>query len=234
MKQNVLMIILTTIILAVVGYGKYVEKSVMDSATTIYEDRLVPQTQLSNRFDYYGTCIKDNFSSDITNVENLVKNTNDILKQREETDSIWKAYKATFLTVEEDSLVKITQVVMDSTDAYTDMLLSKAVTDPKLVDKLVKTGELKRRVKEVLNNLNSLIELQTRVGKEETEKLHNTLDQFGNFMIGILSLAIIMLGSIIYPMIQNRKQPTKPTKKPTTKKPTTKKKSPTKKPSIRK
>jgi len=229
MKQNVLMIILTTIILAVVGYGKYVEKSVMDSATTIYEDRLVPQTQLSNRFDYYGTCLKDNFSSDIANVENLITNTNDILKQRKETDSVWRAYKATFLTVEEDSLVKITQVSMDSTDAYTDMLLSKATTDPKLVDKLVKNGELKRKVKDVLNNLNSLIELQTRVGKEEIEKLRNTLDQFGNFMIGILSLAIIMLGSIIYPIIQNRKQPTKPTKKPTTKK-----KSPTKKPSIRK
>ena len=238
MKQSTLMIILTAIIIAVVGYGKYVSDKVMKSATTVYEDRLVPQTQLSTRFDYYGTTIKDNFSSDfIENIDSLLNHESEILSQRKYTDSVWVAYKSTYLTPEETALVGKTDMLMNEADSYTDMLLTKAKTQPELVNDLVKSGELKRKVSLVLDNLNELIELQTRVGKEETDKMSGTLTQFNNFMVGVLSLALIMLGSIFYPMIRDRKKgntedkpikttTTKPrgrtTKKPTTKKTVTK------------
>ena len=229
------MIILTAIIIAVVGYGKYVSDKVMKSATTVYEDRLVPQTQLSTRFDYYGTTIKDNFSSDfIENIDSLLAHEPEILSQRKYTDSVWVVYKSTYLTPEETALVGKTDMLMNEADSYTDMLLTKAKTQPELVNDLVKSGELKRKVSLVLDNLNELIELQTRVGKEETDKMSGILTQFNNFMIGVLSLALIMLGSIVYPMIRDRKKGNtedKPVKvtttKPrgrTTKKPTTTKK----------
>ena len=245
MKQSTLMIILTAIIIAVVGYGKYVSKNVMESATTVYEDRLVPQTQLSTRFDYYGTTIKDNFSSDIIeNIDSLLAHEPEIREQKRYTDSVWVAYKSTYLTPEETALVGKTDMLMNEADSYTDMLLTKAKTQPELINDLVKSGELKRKVSLVLDNLNELIELQTRVGKEETDKMADILEQFNNFMIGTLSLALIMLGSIIYPMIRDRKtnkveeKPTKTTRsKTTTKKPTTKRtttKKPTTKRTIKK
>lgn len=246
MKQSTLMLFLTAIIIAVVGYGKYVSDNVMKSATTVYEDRLVPQTQLSTRFDYYGTTIKDNFSSDIIeNIDSLLAHEPEIKEQRRYTDSIWVAYKSTYLTPEETALVGKTDMLMNEADSYTDMLLLKAKTQPELVNDLVKSGELKRKVSLVLDNLNELIELQTKVGKEETDKMEGILKHFNNFMIGVLSLALIMAGSIIYPIIRDRnsnkveEKPTKTTtrtktitKKPTTKRTTTKK--PTTKRTIKK
>ena len=240
MKQSTLMLILTAIIIAVVGYGKYVSDNVMRSATTVYEDRLVPQTQLSTRFDYYGTTIKDNFSSDfIESIDSLLNHESEILSQRKYTDSVWVAYKSTYLTPEETALVGKTDMLMNEADSYTDMLLTKAKTQPELVNDLVKSGELKRKVSLVLDNLNELIELQTRVGKEETDKMSGILTQFNNFMIGVLSLALIMLGSIVYPMIRDRKKGNtedKPVKVTTTKPRgrTTKKTTTTKKPTTKK
>lgn len=246
MKQSTLMFILTAIIIAVVLYGKYVSDNVIKSAATVYEDRLVPQLQLSTRFDYYGTTIKDNFSSDfIENIDSLLAHESEIMEQRKYTDSIWVAYKSTYLTPEETVLVGKTDMLMDDADSYTDMLLEKAKTQPEIMNDIIKSGELKRKVSLVLNNLNKLIELQTKVGKDETDKMRTILKHFNNFMVGVLSLALIMLGSIIYPMIRDRKsnkveeKPTKvttrtktTTKKPTTKRTTTKK--PTTKRTIKK
>ena len=57
--KNILLIILTAIILAVAGFGKYVEYTIKKTATSVYEDRLVPQPYLSRKFDYYGSTIQD-------------------------------------------------------------------------------------------------------------------------------------------------------------------------------
>jgi len=70
------------------------------------------------------------------------------------------------------------------------------------------------------------MDLQTEVGKQETIKMIDLLKNFSNFMMGALALAIVLLGSIIYPMIKKPAEQPKtrrktPIKKPAAKKTTT-------------
>ena len=57
--KNTLLIVLTAIILTIAGFGKYVEYTIKKTATSVYQDRLVPQPYLSRKFDYYGSTIQD-------------------------------------------------------------------------------------------------------------------------------------------------------------------------------
>ena len=112
-------------------------------------------------------------------------------------------------------------------------MLEKAVTDRKAVDSILKTGVLNEKITPVLDDTNALMDLQTEVGKQETIKMIDLLKNFSNFMVGALALAIVLLGSIVYPMIKKpkeepktrRKAPVRKTaaKKPVARKPRTKK-----------
>lgn len=230
-NQKTFMLVLTSIVLLIAGYGIYVEKHIKASATTILEDRLKPVPLISHRFDYYGTTVQDNFSSNVVNYEQLLANRVEIQKVKEQTQKEWEQYKATYLTPEEAALVEHAQKGMDEADALVNTLLEKAVTDREAVDSILKTGILSEKITPVLDDTNALLELQTKVGKEETVKMIELLKNFSNFMIGALALAIVLLGSIVYPMIKKpkeqpktrRKAPVKkaPVRKPAAKKPTT-------------
>lgn len=225
-NQKTFMLVLTSIVLLIAGYGIYVEKNIKASATTILEDRLKPVPLISHRFDYYGTTIQDNFSSNVVNYEQLLANRGEIERVKKETEEGWNAYKETYLTPEEAKLVEHAQKGMDEADALVSMLLEKAVTDRKAVDSILKTGILNQKITPVLDDTNALMDLQTEVGKQETIKMIDLLKNFSNFMIGALALAIVLLGSIVYPMIKKPKEQPKtrrkaPAKKPVAKKTTT-------------
>lgn len=230
-NQKTFMLVLTSIVLLIAGYGIYVEKNIKASATTILVDRLEPVPLISHRFDYYGTTVQDNFSSNVVNYEQLLANRVEIQKVKEQTQKEWEQYKATYLTPEEAALVAHAQKGMDEADALVNTLLEKAVTDREAVDSILKTGILSEKITPVLDDTNALLELQTKVGKEETVKMIELLQNFSNFMMGALALAIVLLGSIVYPMIKKpveqpktrRKAPVKkaPAKKPVAKKTTT-------------
>ena len=87
-----------------------------------------------------------------------------------------------------------------------------------------------------MNDCNSLIDIQTTIGADETKKIIKLLDTFSNFMIAIVSLVFILSGSIIYSKFKNKEEV--PTKKRAVKKPVKKnvpvKKTITKKPIKRK
>ena len=222
------MLVLTSIVLLIADYGIYVEKNIKASATTILEDRLKPVPLISHRFDYYGTTIQDNFSSNVVNYEQLLANRAEIERVKKETEEGWNAYKETYLTPEEAKLVEHAQKGMDEADALVNTLLEKAVTDREAVDSILKTGILNEKITPVLDDTNALLELQTKVGKEETVKMIELLQNFSNFMIGALALAIVLLGSIVYPMIKKPAEQPKtkrktPVKKPVARKPTTRK-----------
>jgi hypothetical protein len=230
-NQKTFMLVLTSIVLLIAGYGIYVEKSIKASATTILVDRLEPVPLISHRFDYYGTTIQDNFSSNIVNYEQLLANRVEIQKVKEQTQKEWEQYKSTYLTSEEATLVDHAQKGMDEADALINTLLEKAVTDKVAVDSILKTGILKKTLDPVLEDTNALLELQTKVGKEETVKMIALLKNFANFMIGALALAIVLLGSIVYPMLKKPKPQPKtrrkaPVKKPAARKPAVKKPAP--------
>jgi len=225
-NQKTFMLVLTSIVLLIAGYGIYVEKHIKASATTILEDRLKPVPLISHRFDYYGTTVQDNFSSNTVDYEQLLANREEIQKVKEQTQKEWEQYKSTYLTPDEAKLVEHAQKGMDEADALVNMLLEKAVTDKKAVDSILKTGILDEKIEPILDDTNALMDLQTEVGKQETIKMIDLLKNFSNFMMGALALAIVLLGSIVYPMIKKPVEQPKtrrktPIKKPAVKKPTT-------------
>ena len=222
-NQKTFMLVLTSIVLLIAGYGIYVEKNIKASATTILEDRLKPVPLISHRFDYYGTTVQDNFSSNVVNYEQLLANRVEIQKVKEQTQKEWEQYKATYLTPEEAALVEHAQKGMDEADALVNTLLEKAVTDREAVDSILKTGILSEKITPVLDDTNALMDLQTEVGKQETIKMIDLLKNFSNFMMGALALAIVLLGSIVYPMIKRPAEQPKTRRTPAKKKPAAKK-----------
>jgi hypothetical protein len=225
------MIILTAIIIAVASFGKYVDGRIYASATTILEDRLKPGPLLSHRFDYYGTYINDAFSANIINIDTLLAHKEEILKSREETGKGWAAYLSTYLVPDEDSVAHLADKQMVDLDQKLDAVFSLAQTDKVAAQKLLEQSKFKEILPSITDKINWLTDLQTRVGQEETVKMLSLIATFDSFMIGALALAIMLIGSIIYAAIRDRKekQPVKKTTKKITKKPVTKKK-PIKKP----
>jgi len=61
----------------------------------------------------------------------------------------------------------------------------------------------------VLEYVNDLIDIQTTIGASQTKEMISLLDKFSTFMVGAIALAIALLGSIIYDMFKNSKQPVK-------------------------
>jgi hypothetical protein len=228
MKNNTLMIILTVIIIGIASFGKYVEINITESAINIVEKRLNPAPLLSHRFDYFGTTLKENFTSQKVNFENLKASKSEMLKVRNETSIMWEKYKL-LAGEKEKEIVERTDNNMKEVDQFVDMLIEKSETDPAYVDAIIQKGELFEKIDPILEDINYLTDLQTEVGTEQTNVMLELLKKFSNFMIGALSLAMIMLGSIIYSSLK-KDQPVKSigSKKTNTK--TTKGKTPTKTP----
>jgi hypothetical protein len=233
MKSSTIMIILTAIIIAVASFGKYVDGKIHQSATTILEDRLKPGPLLSHRFDYYGTYIDDAFSANIANIDTLLTHKEEILKSREETGKDWNAYLATYLVPEEDSVAHLADKEMVELDKKLDAIFGLAQSDKIAAQKLLDESHIKECLPSITDKVNWLTDLQTRVGQAETEKMLSLIATFDNFMIGALALAMMLVGSIIYSVIRDRKEK-KPVKKTATKKKVTSKKTTTKKPATKK
>jgi len=197
MKNNTLMIILTVIIIGIASFGKYVEINITKSATSIVEKRLNPAPLLSHRFDYFGTTLKENFTSQKVNFKNLEANKSEILKVRAETSVMWEKYKL-LVGEKEKAIVERTDYNMKEVDKLVDILIEKSETDPKYVDRIVSEGVLFEKINPILEDINYLTDLQTEAGTEQTNLMLSLLKKFSNFMIGALSLAMIMLGSIIF------------------------------------
>ena len=194
--KNILLIILTAIILSVAGFGKYVEYTIKKTATSVYEDRLVPQPYLSRKFDYYGSTIQDQIKVIKGGKIDLVA----IQKEKDITDTMWAAYLRTYQTGEEKEVSEKAQMFIDTADAYFEQI-SK---DDFITDEEAK--EMDKKIYPVLEYVNDLIDIQTTIGAKDTKGMISLLNKFSNFMIGAIALAIALLGSIIYDMFKNRKQ----------------------------
>ena len=214
--KNILLIILTAIILVVAGFGKYVEYTIKKTATSVYEDRLVPQPYLSRKFDYYGSTIQDQIKVIKGGKIDLVA----IQKEKDVTDTMWAAYLKTYQTVEEKQLSDRAQIYINDADNYFEEITKDdIVTDNE-------AREMDKKIYPVLEDVNSLINIQTTIGAKDTKSMISLLDNFSNFMIGVIALGIALLGSIIYDMLKKptvakkitKKVPKKVVKKPAVKK----------------
>lgn len=203
------MIILTAIIIAVASFGKYADGRIHDSATTILEDRLKCVPLLSHRFDYYGTSIKDGLISYSTNIDTLLSRKSEILQTRAKTQKMWDSYKNTYLAPDEDSMVKLTEKLMIKMDKDLDIVFDSASINKEVALKMIDSLRLKEQLGPIMDNVNDLTDLQTRVGAEETIKMLSLLSIFDNFMIAALALAFMLIGSIIYSAIRDKKEQSK-------------------------
>jgi hypothetical protein len=207
--KNTLLIILTAIILTIAGFGKYVEYTIKKTATSVYQDRLVPQPYLSRKFDYYGSAIQDQIKVIKGGKIDLVA----IQKEKEITDTMWAAYLKTYQTGEEKEVSDKAQKYIDSADNYFAQISADGiVTDDE-------AREMDRRIYPVLEYVNDLIDIQTTIGAKDTKGMISLLNKFSNFMIGAIALAIALLGSIVYDIFKNRKQVVKKVVKKAAKKP---------------
>jgi hypothetical protein len=207
--KNTLLIILTAIILAIAGFGKYVEYTIKKTATSVYEDRLVPQPYLSRKFDYYGSTIQDQIKVIKGGKIDLVA----IQKEKDITDTMWAAYLRTYQTGEEKEVSEKAQMFIDTADAYFEQISADGI----ITDNEAK--EMDKKIYPVLEYVNDLIDIQTTIGAKDTKGMISLLDKFSNFMIGAIALAIALLGSIIYDIFKNRKQVVKKVVKKAVKKP---------------
>ena len=212
--KNTLLIVLTAIILTIAGFGKYVEYTIKKTATSVYEDRLVPQPYLSRKFDYYGSTIQDQIKVIKGGKIDLVA----IQKEKDITDTMWAAYLKTYQTGEEKEVSSKAQMYIDTADAYFEEISKDGIiTD-------AEAKEMDKKIYPVLEYVNDLIDIQTTIGAEDTKGMITLLNKFSHFMIGAIALAIALLGSIIYDIFKNRKQVVKKATRKPIKKAATKKK----------
>ena len=201
--KNILLIILTAIILAVAGFGKYVENTIRQTATSVYEDRLVPQPYLSRKFDYYGSAIQDQIKVIKGGKIDLVA----IQKEKAITDTMWAAYLKTYQTPEEKEVSDKAQGYINEADSYFEEITQDdIVTDDE-------AKEMDKKIYPVLEYVNDLIDIQTTIGARETKGMIVLLNKFSNFMIGAIALAVALLGSIIYDMFKKSAVAKKPVRK---------------------
>jgi methyl-accepting chemotaxis protein len=217
--KNIFLIILTAIILAVAGFGKYVEYTIKKTATSVYQDRLVPQPYLSRKFDYYGSAIQDQIK--------VIKGGRIDLKAIEDekaiTDTMWAAYLKTYHTPEEKEVSNKAQELIDDADNF----FAEISEDGIVTDSEAK--EMDAKIYPVLKYVNDLIDIQTTIGASQTKEMISLLNKFSTFMVAAIALAVALLGSIIYDMFKSRQKPVKkPVRRPAARKTTPRK------PSVRK
>ena len=206
--KNRLLIILTAIILTIAGFGKYVEYTIKKTATSVYQDRLVPQPYLSRKFDYYGSAIQDQIKVIKGGKIDLVA----IQKEKEITDTMWAAYLKTFQTPEEKEVSDKAQMYITEADNYFAQISADGIVNDE------EAKEMDKKIYPVLEYVNDLIDIQTTIGAKETKGMITLLNKFSHFMIGAIALAIALLGSIVYDMFKKKKVVKKPIKKAATKK----------------
>ena len=203
--KNILLIILTAIILAVAGFGKYVEYTIKATATSVYQDRLVPQPYLSRKFDYYGSAIQDQ----IKVIKGGKIDLESIADEKAITDTMWTAYLKTYHTPEEKEVSDKAQEYIDDADSYFEEISKDGI----VTDQEAK--EMDAKIYPVLEYVNDLIDIQTTIGASQTKEMISLLDKFSTFMVGAIALAIALLGSIIYDIFKSRQKPVKkPVRRP--------------------
>jgi methyl-accepting chemotaxis protein len=197
--KNILLIILTAIILAVAGFGKYVEYTIKATATSVYQDRLVPQPYLSRKFDYYGSAIQDQ----IKVIKGGRIDLKSIADEKAITDTMWTAYLKTYHTPEEKEVSDKAQQYIDDADSYFEQITEDGIVSD------AEAKEMDAKIYPVLEYVNDLIDIQTTIGASQTKEMISLLDKFSTFMVCAIALAVALLGSILYDMFKNSKQPVK-------------------------
>lgn len=179
-------------ILLVGGLGEFAINSTLQSLKTVYEDRTVPASQLSdiNRLLHEEIIELSLFESGIrTDKDEVIRA---ISSKEEEVKKIWTAYMAKYLTPDEEKLAK--QFEEENKDFHQQGLmpaidLIKSGATVGLTEQIAKAASLFERVSSTHQNL---IQLELDVAAEEYHE-----SQSSGFMVGIIVAALILLSAAV-------------------------------------
>ena len=222
------MIMLTLIMISVAIYGKWVDGKIHETSDMLVKNNLEPQPWLSKSFDYYGTPIQSNFTGTFK-VEKVKENLKDIKKWRVTRDSVWGAYLKCEMSPEEQKIVDRVNDQIKTADELIDELIDN-VDDNKNIaatDSIISSGEVDDLINPIMDDTNTLIDLQSSEGTTLVKEIQDLLKTFSNFMIGVLALAFILLANVVMKFLKDKKEAQVPVKK---RKPPVKKTTPVKKP----
>ena len=201
-----MLIFITAVSLVGLGiYGFIDLKKMNDNTRTLYTDRVLCMQQLANiRFQY----LTEIFPA-ARNVKDHVLTFNEAKKQAEKAqiiiDTTWQNYKRSYLTPEENLLVKQTEAAKSQTDKASENLQSiLAKRDIAALNILIQK-QLPPQSAPIIIKVTQLMELQTRVGKEilnNNKKIYQRTSK--NFFLLILFSLGVALSLSLY-IIKNIK-----------------------------
>jgi hypothetical protein len=214
MNKNIPMILLTLIMISVAIYGKWVDGKIHETSETLIKNNLEPQPWLSKSFDYYGTPIQSNFTG-VFNAEKVKDNLKDIKEWRVTRDSVWGAYLKCEMSPEEQKIVDKVNDEIKEADEVIDELIENVDDNKNLAetDSIVKSGEIDDLINPIMDDTNTLIDLQSSEGSTLVREIQDLLKTFSNFMIGVLALAFILLANVVMKFIKDRKEANTPVRK---------------------
>jgi two-component system, sporulation sensor kinase E len=197
-KLYLLLFITAVSIIALGLYGITDLEEMNQNTQTLYADRVLPFEQLSNvRFAYTTEIlpVAQKVASRTLSFSDAAKR----VKQAQETINYnWGRYRKTYLTQEEELLVKQTELTKQEADEqYAELLILLTKQDHKALEKFIH-NESSAGPTPFTVNLTRLMKLQVKVGKQlftENNKIYHTTS--GRFIILIsVFLAVALLLSL--------------------------------------
>ena len=225
------MIILTLIMISVAIYGKMVDAKINDYSGQLVKNNLDPQPWLSKAFDYYGSPIQSYFTGRFDSIKAKDK-IEDIKTFKRQRDSVWALYLKCDMSNDEQVIVNRVNSQIKEADEVIDELISNVDKNKNLkeTDSIVNSGEIDDLINPIMDDTNTLIDLQSSEGTSIIKNMQSNLETFSTFMVGTLALAFVLLGNIVMQYYKDVKASKVPVKRTTTrKKPVVKKKPITKK-----
>jgi len=166
----------------------------------IYDDRVVPLTQLKSIMDGYTTIVNA-----INKADNGLKNPGEAFKElREGQKTIkdsWKDYTSGRLNAEERELVNSTEVLFGDAEATIDeaAAILEEMGDTLQFDEYGDTlitdynGDLFEYVDPIADKVERLIQLQLVIAKQERQNAQNIYDESFNWFVIIGSIALVFM-----------------------------------------
>ncbi|MBY0489267.1 MAG: MCP four helix bundle domain-containing protein [Gemmatimonadaceae bacterium] len=153
-------------ILALSGLSIYAMAQLRAGTQTIYDDRVVPLRELKVVADAYAVAIVDNVHKARAGSVPADQALATIKAARATIDSAWGAYLATYLTPEEQALIKQVEAVRSGANAATEHAMALLQANDRAGLVLFAEHELYPAIDPVSERISALIDLQVRVAGE--------------------------------------------------------------------
>jgi methyl-accepting chemotaxis protein len=159
---------------------------------TIYDDRIVPLTQLKNISDDYAINIIDAVNKAHAGIFTTNEALNNIVTAQKTIETNWREYQNTKLTTEEKKLsTEVTAFLVPANEKIDNLIIALRQNDKSALAKY--DGELYSVVDSVTEKIKELIDLQLKVAQQEREYAEQIYSLILWTFIPFLTLAVILV-----------------------------------------